>query len=69
MGEKGKRRVLCDIVLNAAANYNMCPVQNGMFARAAAFLSLLKNFMSCGKNKDPTLRQKRTSANKQERIT
>jgi hypothetical protein len=48
--QKGERRRICDIALNAAANYNMNPVRNVMFARAAVFLSPLKNSSSCGKS-------------------
>jgi len=36
--QRGKRRRICDIALNAAANYNMNLVRNVMFARAAVFL-------------------------------
>ena len=69
VSQKGKRRILCDTVLNAAANCITRPIQNVMFARAAAFLSLLKNSTNCGKNKDPNSRLKRISANKPEKIT
>jgi hypothetical protein len=48
--QKGKRRRTCDIALNAAENYNMNPIRNVMFARAADFLSPLKNSSSCVKN-------------------
>jgi hypothetical protein len=48
--QKGKRRRTCDIALNAAANYNMYPLRNVMFAKAAVFFSLLKNSSSCVKS-------------------
>jgi len=48
--QKGERRRICDIVLNAAANYTMHPLRNVMFARAAAFLLPLKNSSRCVTN-------------------
>jgi hypothetical protein len=41
--QKRKGEEICAIVPNAAENYNTCPVRNVTFARAAVFLSLLKN--------------------------
>ena len=64
-----KRRRICDIALNAAANYTTRPVQNVMFARAAVFLSLLKNSTSCVKSWDQDSKLKRSSIVSRERIT
>jgi len=64
-----KRRRICDIALNAAANYTMRPVQNVMFARAVVFLSLLKNSTSYVKSWDQDSKLKRSSTDSRERIT
>ena len=67
--QKEKRRTICDIALNVAANYNTHPLRNVTFARAVAFLSLLKNSTSYAKDNDQNMRQMRSSASKRERIT
>ena len=67
--QKEKRRRICDIALNAAANYITHHSRNVTFARAAVFLSLLKNSTSCAKSNDQTMRPKRSSINSREKTT
>jgi hypothetical protein len=51
------------------ANYITYHLRNVMFARAVAFLSPLRNFMSCVKSRDPNSKQRRISDSNIERIT
>jgi hypothetical protein len=61
--------MICGIALNAAENYTTYLTQNATFARAAGFLSLLKNSTNFGTKCDQHLKPKKSNTNKREKTT